>query len=100
VGNNAGWAFRGRRPGFIARRGDSRTGGNGMLLQKGVPKEEIKKLKVGDFFIDSEIVSIKKGHYMLSFVTKTGNLFTAHEKLKTYNVFKKKKPEPKNPNIQ
>ncbi|MDR2786374.1 MAG: hypothetical protein LBB83_10725 [Treponema sp.] len=67
-----------------------------MLLFRDVPKEEIKKLKIGDFLIDSEIVSMKKGHYMISFVTKTGNLFTAHEKLKTYNVFKKRKAEQKN----
>jgi hypothetical protein len=66
-----------------------------MLLYRDVPKEEIKKLKVGDFFIDSEIVSLKKGHYMISFVTKTGNLYTAHEKLKTFNVFKKKTAEQK-----
>lgn len=66
-----------------------------MLLLKGVPKDEIKKLKIGDFFIDSEIVSLKKGHYMISFVTKAGTLFTAHEKLKTYNVFKKRNAEQK-----
>jgi hypothetical protein len=66
-----------------------------MLLMKGVPKEEIKKLKVGDFFIDSAIVRLKKGHYMISFFMESGNLFTAHEKLKTYNVFKKKNAEQK-----
>jgi hypothetical protein len=66
-----------------------------MLLMRGVPKEEIKKLKVGDFFIDSAIVRMKPGHYMISFFMESGNLFTAHEKLKTYNVFKKKNPEPK-----
>jgi hypothetical protein len=66
-----------------------------MLLLRGVPKEEIKKLRVGDFFIDSEIVSMKKGHYMISFFMKSGDLFTAHEKLKTYNVFKKKNAEQK-----
>jgi hypothetical protein len=64
-----------------------------MLLYRGVPKEEIKKLKVGDFFIDGEIVRMKKGHYMISFLTTTGNFFTAHEKLETFNVFKKKEGE-------
>jgi hypothetical protein len=66
-----------------------------MLLLRGVPKEEIKKLKVGDFFIDSTIVRLKKGHYMISFFMESGSLFTAHEKLKTYNVFKKKNAEQK-----
>ena len=80
---------------LIARDEDPGNGRNKMLLYRDVPKEEIKKLKVGDFFIDSEIVRLKKGHYMISFVTKTGNLFTAHEKLKTFNVFKKKNSEQK-----
>jgi hypothetical protein len=66
-----------------------------MLLLRGVPKEEIKKLKVGDFFIDSEIIKLKKGHYMISFYMKSGDLFTAHEKLKTFNVFKKTTAEQK-----
>jgi hypothetical protein len=56
---------------FIARGSGSRGLEKSMLLYRDVPKEEIKKLKVGDFFIDSEIVSLKKGLYMISFVTKT-----------------------------
>jgi hypothetical protein len=85
--------FHGKRPEIYRPGSGSREREKAMLLCRGVPKEEIKKLKVGDFFIDGEIVRLKKGHYMISFLTTTGNFFTAHEKLKTYNVFKKREGE-------
>ncbi|MDR1955945.1 MAG: hypothetical protein LBQ30_03740 [Treponema sp.] len=68
-----------------------------MLVYKGVPKEEIKKLKIGDFFVDSEIVHLQKNGRVVSIITKNGSVFNAHHKEFTYNVFKKiKQPKPGN----
>jgi hypothetical protein len=69
-----------------------------MLIFKAVPKERIKSLKIGDFFVDSEIVNIQKKPNLISIVTRAGSVFNAHEKPRTFNVFKKKtKPPPENP---
>jgi hypothetical protein len=62
-----------------------------MLILKGVLKAEIEKLKIGDFFVDSEIVNIQKKLHLISIVTRAGSVFNAHKKLQTFNVFKKNK---------
>jgi hypothetical protein len=67
-----------------------------MLVSRGVPKEEIKKLKKGDFFADSEIVNIQKKLNMISIVTRAGNVFNAHEKQQNFDIFKKTKLRLKN----
>jgi hypothetical protein len=60
-----------------------------MLLYRDVPKETIKNLKVGDYFVDSEIVIIQKKGNLISIVTKAGSVFKAHQKTSAFNVFKK-----------
>jgi hypothetical protein len=60
-----------------------------VLVLREVPKEEIKKLRAGDFFMDEEIINIQRKHNLISIVTKTGNVFNAHEKQYGFNVFKK-----------
>jgi hypothetical protein len=65
-----------------------------MLLLKGVPKAEIKKLKIGDFFVDSEIVNIQRKPKLVSIVTRAGSVFNAHWKSTYFNVFKKVKRPP------
>jgi hypothetical protein len=60
-----------------------------VLVLRGVPKEEIKNLKAGDFFLDEEIAAIQRKRNVISIVTRAGNVFNAHEKTKTFNVFKK-----------
>jgi hypothetical protein len=64
-----------------------------MLLLRGVAKEKIDALKVGDFFVDSPIVFIQKRRSIISIVTKTGNVFNAHLKIHAYDVFKKKRKD-------
>jgi hypothetical protein len=63
---------------------------------RGVPKEEIKKLRAGDFFMDEEIVTIQKRPNLISIVTRAGSVFNAHEKTETFTVFKKIKRPPVN----
>jgi hypothetical protein len=65
-----------------------------MLVLRGAPKEAIKKLRAGDFFMDSPIINIQKKPKLISIVTKPGNVFNAHEKPKAFNVFKKIKRPP------
>jgi hypothetical protein len=67
-----------------------------MLVLKGVLKEEIRKLKIGDFFMDSEIVNIQRKSNLISIVTMSGDVFNAHEKQRTFNVFKRVKRLPEN----
>ncbi|MDR0710659.1 MAG: hypothetical protein LBF77_11405 [Spirochaetaceae bacterium] len=67
-----------------------------MLVLKGVLKEEIRKLKIGDFFIDSEIVNIQRKSNLISIITRAGGVFNAHEKQRTFNVFKRIKRLPEN----
>jgi hypothetical protein len=62
-----------------------------VLVLKGVPREKIRGLRVGDFFVDSEIVLIQKKGRVISITTKAQSVFNAHEKTGTFNVFKKKK---------
>jgi hypothetical protein len=67
-----------------------------MLLYRGVPKEEIKKLKAGDFFYDSPIVNIQWRYNILYIVTQSGSSFTVHVKPNGYNIHKRtKKPSAK-----
>jgi hypothetical protein len=65
--------------------------GRGVLVLRGVPKEGIRKLRVGDFFMGEEIVYIQRKPNLISIVTKNGSVFNAHEKPKVFNVFKKVK---------
>jgi hypothetical protein len=67
-----------------------------MLILKAVPKAEIKNLKIGDFFMDSEIVNIQRKFNLISIVTRAGSVFNLHEKPQTFNVFKKIKHPPEN----
>jgi hypothetical protein len=62
-----------------------------VLVLRKVPKEAIRKLRVGDFFVDSEIVTIQRKAKVVSIVTRAGSAFNAHEKTGTFNVFKKVK---------
>jgi hypothetical protein len=64
-----------------------------VLVSKGVPRGEIEKLKVGDFFMDGEIVNIQKKSNLVTIVTGAKSVFHAHNKTKTFNVFKKVKRE-------
>jgi hypothetical protein len=59
-----------------------------MLVEKNVPMQEIRALKEGDFYIDGEIVSLRKQDRIISIVTSAGNLYNAHMKTGTYSVFK------------
>jgi hypothetical protein len=59
-----------------------------MLLQKGVPKELIRSLRQGDFFIDGEIVSLWKRNNIVSIITSAGNKYNAHMKTGDYSVFR------------
>jgi hypothetical protein len=68
-----------------------------MLILKAVPKAEIRKLKIGNFFVDSEIGNIQRKSNLISIVTMRGSVFNLHEKPQTYNVFKKIKHPPENP---
>jgi hypothetical protein len=61
-----------------------------MLLFRGLAKEKIDELKVGDIFVDSPIVFIQRKHNIVSIVTKAGYVFNAHKKFHAYNVFRKK----------
>jgi hypothetical protein len=61
-----------------------------MLVYRAIEREKIDKLKVGDFFVDSPIVSIKRKSNGVSIVTESGNVFNAHMKCQAYNVFKKR----------
>jgi hypothetical protein len=58
---------------------------------RGVSKEEIRRLRVVDFFVDSEIVAIQRRYNVISIVTRANSVFNAHEKMKAFNVFKKVK---------
>jgi hypothetical protein len=59
-----------------------------MLLMKEVPNKEIRALREGDFFIDGEIVSIRRRNGIVSIITGTGNLYTAHTKPSGYSIFR------------
>jgi hypothetical protein len=62
-----------------------------VLVLRGVPKAEIKRLRSGDFFMDGEIINIQKKPNLISIVTRAGSVFNAHEKPQSFNVFKKVK---------
>jgi hypothetical protein len=53
-----------------------------------VPKQEIRSLKAGDFYVDGEIVSVSKTPRMVSIITSAGNLYNAHMKCGDYTVFR------------
>jgi hypothetical protein len=59
-----------------------------MLLKKGVPKDEIRALKVGDFYEDGVITSLQKTGHIVSIITSAGNLYNAHMKQGVYSVFR------------
>jgi hypothetical protein len=78
-----------------------------MLLFRGLAKETIDALKVGDLFADSPIVFIQRKRNIVSIVTKSGYVFNAHKKFHAYNVFRKKlknsagnSPPPSRPSEQ
>jgi hypothetical protein len=58
---------------------------------RGVPKEEIRRLRAGDFFMGEEIVNTQRKSNLISIVNKNGSVFNANEKPKVFNVFKKTK---------
>jgi hypothetical protein len=60
-----------------------------MLLFRGLEKEKIDMLKVGDLFLDSPIVFIQRKRNIVSIVTEAGYVFNAHRKFHAYNVFRK-----------
>jgi hypothetical protein len=61
-----------------------------MLVYQGFEREKIEALNVGDFFVDSTIVSMKKKDSVIMIVTESGSVYTAHIKSRTTcNVFKK-----------
>jgi hypothetical protein len=62
-----------------------------VLVLRGVPKEAIRRLRVGDFFMGEEIVNTQRKRNLICIVTKNGSVFNAHEKMKAFNVFKKVK---------
>jgi hypothetical protein len=62
-----------------------------MLLQKHVPKQEIRSLRKGDFYVDGEIVSIQNTGRIVSIITSAGNLYNAHIKNGDYTVFRIKR---------
>ncbi|MDR2738997.1 MAG: hypothetical protein LBB68_04090 [Treponema sp.] len=66
-----------------------------MLVLRGVPKEAIKRLRAGDFFMDGPIIKIQKKPKLISIVTMAGSVFNAHEKPNAFNVFKKIKRPPR-----
>jgi hypothetical protein len=59
-----------------------------VLLKKGVPKQEIKQLKAGDYYIDGVITFIQRKNNIVSFITDAGNLYNAHRKQGDYNLFR------------
>jgi hypothetical protein len=59
-----------------------------MLVDKDVPKQEIRTLRRGDYYFDGEIVAIHKQGRIISIITDAGSLYNAHMKTGTYSVFK------------
>jgi hypothetical protein len=59
-----------------------------MLIRKDAPKQEIRSLKRGDFFIDGEIVSIQKTDRIISIITSADNVYNAHMKNGAYRIFR------------
>jgi hypothetical protein len=59
-----------------------------MLIRKHVPKQEIKRLKMGDFFIDGLITFIQRNRNIVSIITNEDNLYNAHMKQGDYNLFR------------
>jgi hypothetical protein len=62
-----------------------------MLIMTDMPKGEVKNLKKGDRFLDSEIINLQKKERLISIVTRDGSVYTIHQKQKGYRVFKKQK---------
>jgi hypothetical protein len=66
-----------------------------MLVQKNAPVGEIKALKAGDVYMGSVIESVNKKGRIISFITKNGDLYSAHLKNKYYNVFRNERHKRK-----
>jgi hypothetical protein len=71
-----------------------------MLLERNVPEEKIRALKVGVYLIDGVITRMWTYNNIISYVTSAGNRYNAHRKQNGYNLFKvddyKRKMEAKN----
>jgi hypothetical protein len=74
-----------------------------VLLFKDLPRQEIDRLKPGDFFVDAPVLSLRtyktdtncSQQRCIIITTLTGSRFTAHPKIGgVYNVFKKRSKEP------
>jgi hypothetical protein len=58
-----------------------------MLIARGVPREQIKNLKMGDSFLGAEIVRLFRENSFTRIHTSAGKIFTLHQKPWGYNVF-------------
>ncbi|MDR2134532.1 MAG: hypothetical protein LBP27_05435 [Treponema sp.] len=71
-----------------------------MLLERKVPEEKIKPLKVGDYFMDGVITRMWVYNNITTFITSAGTRYNAHKKQEGYNLFRadryKRKMEAKN----
>jgi hypothetical protein len=61
------------------------------MVAAGVPHEEFKGIRVGDFIFEDEIVKLYREPYYLKLCTKSGARYTVHYKPWGCNVFKQTK---------
>jgi hypothetical protein len=66
-----------------------------MLVQKNASLEYIRRLKMGDTYMNSIITSIRKKGRGFLIMTSNGNLYNAHLKTNYYNVFKNERHKKK-----
>lgn len=65
------------------------------MVAAGVPHQEFKGIREGDFIFEDEIIYIYKTSYYMRICTKSGAVYTVHNKPWGYNVFRRTKI-PKN----
>jgi hypothetical protein len=66
-----------------------------MMVATGVPFKEFKGIREGDFIFDDEIIHLYKGPYYMKIHTKSGAVYTVHNKPWGYNIFKRTKVNPR-----
>jgi hypothetical protein len=59
-----------------------------MLLERDVPEEKIRSLKVGAYLIDGVITRTWRYQNIITFITSAGRRYNAHKKEKGYNLFR------------
>jgi hypothetical protein len=62
-----------------------------MMAAAGVPHQEFKGIREGDFIFEDEIIHIHKAAFYLKIHTKSGAVYTVHSKPWGVNVFRRTK---------